>query len=310
MSKQLIIVSGAPHSGRTTWINKNYGSSDYVIIDAGTYPNLYVKSVKNNTPKLFEDTIEDSRIWCLEKVRLLMEGEKPTQTQQEEQQDEQQEKQETQETQQEKQETQETQQEEQQETQQEEQQETRALRIVLNLIACRPDRWREFIQLAIKNEYEIIFKFPTNKHLFYSTRHNTSTEQARFIESKVISRFPKDKKEVYKKNDDGEDITDTVETKESSLLRHIIMEVESAYAFYLQNRRFFTSREELLKKINEHYKNAIIGDIKRAEKKLRDAEKEAEKKAKKEEKLMKEQNAQVEQEEDTNEVDGKVQELA
>jgi len=242
MSKQLIIVSGAPHSGRTTWINKTYSSSDYVIVDAGEYPNLYVKSERNNTSKLFEDTIDDSRIWCLEKVRVLMEGEKST------------------------------------ETQQEVQQKTGALRIVLSLIACRPDRWREFIQLAISNEYEIVLKFPPNKHLFYSTRHNTSIEQDKFIETKVINRFPKDKKEVYRKNGEGEYETVMIETKESSLLRQIITETESAYAFYLQNRRFITSGEELLKKINELYKTAIMGEIKRAEKKLKDVEKEAEKK--------------------------------
>lgn len=288
MAKQLIIVTGAPYSGRTTWINKNYSSGDYAVVDAGTYPNLYVKSEKSNTSKLFEDTIEDSRTWCLEKVRVLMEGEKPTETQQESQS-----------------ETQlELQQESQSESQPEVQQEAKALRIVLSLIACRPDRLREFIQLAISNEYELIFKFPTNKNLFYSTKHNTAMEQSKFIESKVINRFPKDKKEIHRKNDEGENVIVMVETKESSLLRQTIIETESARAFYLQNKIVFSDKEELLKKINEHYKTAIMGDIKRAEKKLRELEREAEKKvkeaereakklAKEEAKLRKEQEAQA-----------------
>ena len=271
MSKQLIIVSGAPYSGRTTWINKNYGSCDYVIVDADSYPDLYVKSEKNNTSKLFEDTIEDSRIWCLKQVKTLMEGEPKTES--------------------------------------EAQTEPEAQRIVLSLIACRPDRLREFIQLAISNEYELIFKFPTNKNLFYSTKHNTSMEQSKFIESKVINRFPKDKKEIHRKNDEGENVIVMVETKESSLLRQTIIETESACAFYLQNKMVFSDKEELLKKINEHYKTAIMGDIKRAEKKLRDAEREAEKKikeaereaereAKKLAKLRKEQEVQVEVEQE------------
>ena len=251
MSKQLIIVTGAPHSGRTTWINKNYSSCDYVMVDAGTYPNLYVKSEKNNTSKLFEDTIEDSRMWCLKQVKILMEGEtKP-------------------------------------ESEAKTEAEVEVKRIVLSLIACRPDRWREFIQLAISNDYELVFKFPTNKNLFYSTKHNTTIEQSKFIESKVINRFPKDKKEVHKKNGDGVNVNVMIETKESSLLRQIITETESAYAFYLQNKGLFVNKEELLKKINEHYKTVMMGDIKRAEKKLKDAEREAEKNEKEAVKVIK-----------------------
>lgn len=259
MEKQLIIVSGAPYSGRTTWINKNYGSDDYVMVDACTYPNLYVKSEKNNTSKLFEDTIEDSRLWCLKQIKSLMEGEPKPETEKEPE----------------------------QETEKEPEPEPKAKKIVLSLIACRPDRWREFIQLAISNNYELIFKFPTNKNLFYSTKHNTTMEQSKFIESKVIYRFPKDKKEVHKKNADGENEIVMIETKESSLLRQMIIETESAYAFYLQNKGLFANKDELLKKINEQYKSAIIGDIKRAEKKLRDAEREAEKKEKEAEKEIK-----------------------
>jgi hypothetical protein len=259
MSKQLVFVIGAPNSGRTTWINKNLpSSSNSVLVDASTYPDLYVKSEKKETLKLFEDTIEDARKWCLEQVGTLMELETPPET------------------------------------------------IVLSLIGCRPDRWREFVELASSNEYELKFKFPTNKLLYYTTKHNTTMEQYKYIESKSIHKYPRDKKEVKKKSAKGESETIMMETNESTLLRQVVLEAESAYSFYLTNRTLFGDKNKLLEKINEQYKAAIKGDIKRAEKKTRDAEREAEKKAKeaereakKQEKIKKEQEEQeskVEQE--------------
>lgn len=257
MSKQLIIVSGAPYSGRTTWINKNYCSKEHTIVDANMYPNLFVKSEKMNMPKIFEDTIEDSRIWCLEQVQALMKTEELT--------------------------------------------EEKNKLIILSLISSRPDRWREFIQLAISNEYEVIFKFPTNKLLFYSTRHNTSTEQSKFIESKVIHKYQKNKKEVYRKNAKGENELVMIETNESTLLKQIILELESAYAFYLQNKSYFTDKEELLKKINEHYKSVIIREIKKSEKKAKDIEKEAEKLAKQQEKQEKQEQQEKQEKQEKQE---------
>ncbi len=241
MSKQLIFVIGAPHSGRTTWINKNlYKPEDSVMVDAGLYPNLYVKSEKKDSSKLYDDTIEDSRKWCLEQVKLEMEKETPVQ------------------------------------------------KIILSLIACRPDRWREFIQLAIDKEYELVFKFPSNQLLFYSTKHNTSLEQFKFIDLKSSHRYPKDKKEVERKNSKGVMETVMVDSNESSLLRYIVTETESAYAFYLSNRMGFgTDKAQLLTKINEYYKAAIQGEAKKAEKKAKDAEREAEKKAREAEKEAK-----------------------
>lgn len=273
MFKQLIIVCGAPYSGRTTWIKKNLLNEEgSILVDAESYPNLYVKSEKTNTLKLFEDTIDDSKTWCVNEVKKLMELETPPQ------------------------------------------------RIVLSLIACRPDRWREFIELAIINEYQCVFRFPTNKTMFYTSKYNSTMEQFKFIESKVIHKYPKDKKEVNKKNGKGENDTILVETNESTLLRQIVLETESAYSFYLTFKNVFVNKEELLKKINEHYKTTILGDAKRAEKKIKDAEKEADRKtkeeekqarklAKEEEKLKKqqekivlEQTEQVEQVEQTEQV--------
>ena len=66
MSKQLIFVSGVPNSGRTTWVNKIYNGEGIKVVDASSYPSLYVEG------KLSNDTIEKSRLWCLEQVRELM----------------------------------------------------------------------------------------------------------------------------------------------------------------------------------------------------------------------------------------------
>lgn len=234
MSKQLIFVIGAPSSGRSIWINKNlFNPADSVLIDANNYTGLYVRSEKKNASILYEDTIEDSRKWCLEQVKTQMELETPVQ------------------------------------------------KIILSLIACRPDRWIEFIQLASTNSYDLVFKFPSNKLLFYSSKHNLSMEQFKFIDGKNSTRYPKDKKEITRKNSKDEIETVMIDTNESSLFRYIVSECESAYSFYLHNRvEFGVDKEQLINKINLHYKTVITGDAKRAEKKARDAEREAEKKEK------------------------------
>ena len=138
MEKQLIFIIGVPYSGRTTWINKNYllkENNAPMHIDANNYESLYIDS------KISEDSIEESRQWCLKEVKKLMnydelEKTEPTTT------------------------------------------------IILSLIACRPDKWREFIELANENMYEIVFKFPTNKFLFYISKLNSFKDQYKFIESK------------------------------------------------------------------------------------------------------------------------------
>ena len=146
--------------------------------------------------------------------------------------------------------------------------ETSKQKIVLCLITCRADRWREFIELAIESEYEISFIFPSNKLLFYVTRHNTSMEQYKFIESKCISKYPRDKKEVKKQDPRNNDQIVFKETNESILLKNVVTEFESGYAFYLQYRmKLDLDKEAWLKKINEHYKVTISNEIKRTQKK-------------------------------------------
>jgi hypothetical protein len=187
------------------------------------------------------------------------------------------------------------------------------LKIVLCLIACRADRWREFIQLAIEYEYEIQFKFPSNKLLFYVSKHNSLFEQYKFIESKIINKYPRDKKEVKKKDSKNSDEVAYKETNESILLKNIVTEFESGYAFYLgEKTKLGLDKEAWLKRINEHYKATIANEIKRAQKK---AEKEAlelqkqaerelrklEREAKKLEKENKDKDNDEDNDEDNNE---------
>jgi hypothetical protein len=156
--------------------------------------------------------------------------------------------------------------------------ETPTQKIVLCLITCRADRWREFIQLAMDNQYEISFRFPSNKLLFYVTKHNTSMEQYKFIESKIIHKYPRDKKEVKKRDSKNNDQIVYRDTNESSLLKNVVTEFESGYAFYLDNRiKLGTDKEAWLKKINEHYKVTIANEIKRTQKKAERKAEEAEK---------------------------------
>lgn len=238
MSKQLIFVSGAPFSGRTTWVNKNLLSNTtetVKCIDANEYPLLL-----NPNKKVSEDSIEASRLWCLEQVRMLMDNETPTQ------------------------------------------------KIVLCLIACRADRWREFIQLAIEKEYEISFRFPSNKLLFYVSKHNTSMEQCKFLEQKALSRYPRDKKEFRKQNSKNPDEVVYKDTNESTLFRYVVTEFESGYSFYLQHKtKLGSDKEEWLKTINQFYKITIINEIKRAQKRAEREVLEAEKARNKAEKEAK-----------------------
>ena len=255
MLKQLIFVIGSPYSGRTTWINKNFPQSDNCVhIDANAYSGLYVKT-KDNTSKLSDDTIEESRLWCLEEVKSQMSVENPVQ------------------------------------------------KIVLSLIACRPDRWREFIELAIGNDYEISFKTPTNKLLFYNSKHNNSKEQFKFIESKVISRYPKDVREVQKKGSTNPEEVEKKVLNESALLRYIVTETESAHAFYLSNRMSLgLDKEKWLNEINKNYKVVISNLVKRAEKKAEKEAKASDREAKKLARENENEEKQVEQVEQVEQV--------
>lgn len=234
MSKELVFVLGAPFSGRTTWINKNllFQDNSNVCVDANNYNSLYTNS------KLSEESIEASRLWCLEEVNKLMVADNsPNQ-------------------------------------------------IILCLIGCRPDRWREFIQLAINNSYEINFRVPPNKLLYYNTRHNTTMEQFKFLESKCLSRYPRDKKEVKKRgtqNSDGGVVYK--DTNESTMFRYVVTEFESSLAFYQENRKVLgADNQKWLDKINSHYKVTITNEIKRLQKKAEKEVQENEKAQKKAEK--------------------------
>lgn len=67
MSKELILVLGLPHSGRTTWINKKYPSESYILVDENQCPNLY----KNG--KIDENNLFNSINWVQTQVKENME---------------------------------------------------------------------------------------------------------------------------------------------------------------------------------------------------------------------------------------------
>jgi hypothetical protein len=192
--------------------------------------------------------------------------------------------------------------------------------IILCLIACRADRWRDFIQLAISNDYEISFRFPSNKLLFYVTKHNTTVEQLKFIESKCISKYPRDKKEVKKRDSKSTDKIVYKDTNESTLLRNVVTDFESGYAFYLANRmKLGSDKEAWLKVINEYYKVTIANDIKRVQKKAEKkaeeeekakyrAEKEARRLAREEAEEQRKLNEENEEDEEDNEMYGQIEE--
>ena len=245
MSKQLIFLMGIPSSGKTTFINKKY--PDAVCVDANDFPNLYTGT------KLSNDSIEKSRLWCLERVRENMCG---PQTNNESKQLEQEEQAE--------------QVGQGEQAEQDKIEFTPAEKIVLVLIACRPERWREFIELAIQNDYTISFKFPSNKLLYYNTQHSNMLEQSKYIESKILSRYPLDRKEVKKSMDSKTDgKTTEIELNESSLFKYIVTEFQSSQAFYYENKSSLgDNKNKWLEKINSQYRNVIANENKKIQRKV------------------------------------------
>ncbi len=71
MSKELVIVTGIPYSGRTTWINKKYTEEGTVIIEEDKFSGL----VKDG--KVQESAFLDSNAWIFSQVKPLMESETP-----------------------------------------------------------------------------------------------------------------------------------------------------------------------------------------------------------------------------------------
>jgi predicted kinase len=202
MDKELIIVLGVPHSGRTTWINKTLQRTEsYAIVDTNAFPELY----ENN--KLSEETIEKSREWAITQVTEHINN--------------------------------------------------NVSRIVLSLINNRPDRWREFLQLAIDNGYKFVYHYPKYDLLFYSNRFYNSIDQTAFIKSKVLSRYPRDKKE--NKSEQQNTKTPPRELQESTLLKWVITEFQSSYSYIVTNKNAFGSDpSKWLNGINEQYKSVII----------------------------------------------------
>ncbi len=72
MSKELIIVTGLPNTGRTTWVNKTYTGENTVIIEESSYPKL-LKDGKYQESEFF-NSIE----WVVAQVKEQMEKSNPT----------------------------------------------------------------------------------------------------------------------------------------------------------------------------------------------------------------------------------------
>jgi predicted kinase len=123
MSKQLIFVLGPPFSGKTTWVKKNLLGPNIEQNSCIEYIDATNFDSLYVNSKISEESIEASRKWCLDLVEQTM----GSQIDEIEKTDK-----------------------------------TNA-KIVVCMIASRPDKWREFLQLAINYEYEISFKFPSNK---------------------------------------------------------------------------------------------------------------------------------------------------
>ena len=71
MSKELVIATGIPYSGRTTWINKKYCSEGTVIIEEDKFEGM----MKDG--KVQESVFLDSNAWITTQVKQLMESETP-----------------------------------------------------------------------------------------------------------------------------------------------------------------------------------------------------------------------------------------
>ena len=128
-------------------------------------------------------------------------------------------------------------------------------KIILSLINNRPDRWCEFLKLAIDNDYELFLHYPKYNLLYYSNRFYNSIDQTAFIKSKVLSRYPRDIKENKNEFDTK---NRNRELQESALLKWVITEFQSAFNFVVTNKNAFGSNpSKWLSGINEQYKSVI-----------------------------------------------------
>ncbi len=71
MSKELVILTGIPYSGRTTWLNKKYCGEGTVIIEEDKFEGM----MKDG--KVQESVFLDSNAWVTTQVKQLMESETP-----------------------------------------------------------------------------------------------------------------------------------------------------------------------------------------------------------------------------------------
>lgn len=246
--RQFIIVIGLPKSGKNEYILKSFDNGSYFLIDGESFIN---KPTVNE--KISYEAIENSRIQCLEHVKHIFKeyfGEDKQETKEElEQIKEQQE---------------ETEQiEQQEETEQIKQQDTVEYKdIILSLYSSTPGKWIEFIELAIKYDYNIKFVKPTDHHFYYKSKFSDSKMQMRYL-----SNLFKNKMQLIKSVDYDDKGNSFV--RETDLFRRLVLEFESSLSFVL-NAKNIGDNEEILKVINKKY-----GDIVKKQKNISDKTKTA-----------------------------------
>jgi predicted kinase len=229
MSKELIIVIGIPHSGRSTWINKTYIDEETVVIDENDFEGLY----KNK--KIQESFFFNSNEWVANSVKKVME-------------------------------------------------ELKSPRIVVSLLQSRPDHWRDILQHAVANEYNLSIVIPKYDYYYYcNTRLSGAREQVSASQKTTSTIYPKTSK-IKLATDDEE-----AEKENINLYTNIITEFQSALAFYFQNKaKCLNDTQKWLDVIESQFKNnfvkAIANKAALALKATKEAEKEAQRLAKEAEK--------------------------
>ncbi len=262
MVQEIVIAVGIPFSGRTTWLNNNYKGDDVVVFEEDKFEGL----VKNG--KIQESSFISSNEWVSSQVAKVFElvgstGSTST------------------------------------ESTGSEQTQTNKVpnKIVVSYFQSRPDHWIPVLELGIKHGCTVNIVTPKNGYLYYQTnKFGRNQEQADWIEKSTLNRFPHLSREQRKKIKTTGSKDEEMEIPNENLYHNIVVEYQSAYSFYAQNKgNCGTDPKKWLDLIKSNYKPVITKLIqtkeqlaikakKQAEKAVREAEKAAKEAAEKAEK--------------------------
>ena len=221
---QFFIVVGLPESGKNEYILRTFDNDTHLFVDG--------ESFMNKGGKISYESIENSRIQCLEHVKHIFkdyfgEDEQVNNTEVEEQKQLQEDK-------------------DKDEEQQEDKKDYK--NIVLSLYSNTPGKWIEFIELCIKYEYKVTFVKPTNHHFYYKSNLGDSKRQIHYLK-----QLFKNKMEVMKYVDYDDKGNSFV--RESDLLRRLVLEFEGSLSFILNSKPVRDDDEEMLSVIKKKYEN-------------------------------------------------------